>query len=119
MKVSLDENPIVLIMRHPDRLILTYWGPSKNSLQSRYIPWGLIALSLGVCASLAVPAFDFVTRVPGYVQTPILFTGTATAMLAIVIGTGAAFLKSQRKCGIWGACLGFVGLILLPTLARA
>ena len=40
-------------------------------------------------------------------------------LLAIGSGIGATIGRSERTRGIIGACLGVMGLILMPTVARA
>lgn len=106
-------------MRLDDRPVLPYQGPGVEQPERRGFPWGMLSLTLGICAAVVVPIFDFVTRVPGYLESPILITGMAAGMLAIGSGIGAAFVRSERARGIAGACLGLVGCMLLSMLARA
>jgi hypothetical protein len=101
-----------------DGPVLPYEVPRVQKPRARGFPWGTLSLTLGISAAFAVPLFDSVTQVPGFVQSPILITGMVSSWLAIGSGIGAAFVRSERTRGLIGACLGFAGSILWPTLAR-
>ena len=106
-------------MRLDDRPVLPYQGPDAEKPATRGFPWGMLSLTLGVCAAVGIPIFGFLTRVPGYLQSPILITGGVTGVLAIGSGVGAIFVRAERTRGIIGMCLGFMGLMLMPMLGRA
>ena len=98
--------------------VLPYQSPQYARPGVRGIPWGVLSLTLGLGAAVGVPVFDAVTRVPGFVQGPILMTGMATALLAVGAGVHATLTPVERVRGIIGIGLGVVALFLLPTIAR-
>lgn len=106
-------------MWHEDHPLLAYRSPGVEQPAAREFPWGILSLSFGLCAALVVPIFDAVARVPGYLQSPILLTEAAAGLLAIGSGIVAAFARIERARGIVGVCLGLIGLIVMPMLARA
>lgn len=106
-------------MPRDDRPVLPYQSASSDSPATWRFPWGLLSLALGIFAAVGVPVIDFITKVPGYLQSPILITGEVASVLAVGAGVGAVFLRTERTRGIIGACLGLVAFVLLPTLGRA
>jgi hypothetical protein len=98
--------------------VLPYQSPQYARPGVRGFPWGLLSLTLGFGAAVGVPLFDAVTKVPGFVQGPILMTGIVTAMLAVGAGIHATLKPVERIRGIIGISLGVVAFVLLPALAR-
>jgi len=86
---------------------------------TRVFPLGLISATLGICAAGGVPVFDAITKVPGFVQGPIMLTGVVTGVLAVGSGIGAVFVPQERTRGIIGIILGAAAIIMLPSLMRA
>lgn len=82
-------------------------------------PWGILALALGIVASIGIPVFDTVMQVPGYAQSSIINTGMAAGALAVGAGIRSIFFPAQRRRGFVGAFLGLGAVLLLPTLLRA
>ena len=106
-------------MWHDDREILQYQTQRGSQPVVRRFPWGLLSVTLGICAAVGVPAFDGFARVPASGQGPILGAGIIAAVLAIISGSIAGFVRGQRMRGIIGVCFGVVALVFLPSLTTA
>jgi hypothetical protein len=102
----------------PERNVLAYAEAPNSSSGRQGSPIGVSSVTFGMAAAFGLPAFAWVTKLPGYGQERVFSIGLVAGLLAIVSGVLAVCLPGKQVLGVIGIILGIFACLALPMFLR-